>query len=110
MTAFTQIQYSLPVIPPRPKSLIRAAKAGQSGWRRGQHLAKLLRLEHCPRPAMTLPRLLTEEVKQNEARKLRAPSYDMQRHVLLMIAIFAEMAELSGQPVTCRETKIPKRP
>lgn len=105
MNAVTHISDHVQSISRRPTSLIRAAKAGQTGWRRERHLTKLLRLEHCPEPVAALARLLAEESKQNEARKWRTPFYDMQRHVLLMIAILAELQLISG-----RETKTPKHP
>lgn len=94
----------------RPPSLIRAANAGQSGWRRQRHLPKLLRLGYCPKPISALPLLLTEEAKQNEARKLRAPSYDIQKHVLFMIAILAEYRALSPQEISVPGRESPKRP
>ena len=80
-------------VPPlrRPSALIRAARAGQAGWRRDRDLPKLLRADRCPPPGSCLPRLRAEEQLVNEARKLDDGEYDMNRHVLLMIAILAEM-------------------
>lgn len=75
----------------RPRSLIRAARAGQGGWRRARDLPRLLRLDHCPAAGGPLPRLRAEEEMLNAARLRRDADYDMQRHVLLMIAILAEM-------------------
>lgn len=75
----------------RPRALIRAAREGQAGWRRERDLPRLLRLDGCPRAGTALPRLRAEEAAQNLARKDGTAEYDMHRHVLLMVAILAEM-------------------
>lgn len=75
----------------RPQLLIRAAREGQSGWRRERDLPRLLRSDGCPRPGTCLSRLRAEEEMQNAARLERRADYDLNRHVLLMIAILAEM-------------------
>lgn len=92
----------LPVNQPlrRPRTLIRAARAGQSGWKRERDLARLLRSETCPRPGAALPRLRAEEARMNAARQEGAAEYDLHRHVTLMIAILAEMrAAVAEAPV-----------
>ncbi|MCZ0961731.1 DUF6477 family protein [Paracoccus benzoatiresistens] len=87
----------------RPRVLIRAAREGQAGWRRERDLKRLLRADHCPAPGASLPRLRAEEAALNEARLQRAADYDMHRHVLLMIAILAEMrAAVGDTPVPVR--------
>lgn len=84
----------------RPRLLIRAARAGQAGWRRERDLPRLLRCDDCPRPAAALSRLRVEEARQNAARLEGAAEYDMRRHVMLMIAILAEMrAAVEQAPV-----------
>lgn len=75
----------------RPRSLIRAAREGQRGWRRERDLARLLRADHCPQPGAALQRLRAEEQMQNEMRLEKTADYDLRRHVLLVIAILAEM-------------------
>ncbi|MFN3526167.1 MAG: DUF6477 family protein [Paracoccus sp. (in: a-proteobacteria)] len=75
----------------RPRLLIRAAREGQRGWRRERDLARLLRQDSCPRPGACLPRLRAEEAMLNEMRLASAAEYPLQRHVLLMVAILAEM-------------------
>lgn len=75
----------------RPSLLIQAARAGQQGWRRERDLPKALRSDRCPAPGQCLPRLRAEEAILNESRMMQDAEYDMQRHVLLMIAILAEM-------------------
>lgn len=87
----------------RPSALIRAARKGQAGWRRERDLRQLLRSDHCPAPGTALPRLRAEEAAMNEARLERLAEYDMHRHVLLMIAILAEMrAAVAGAPAPVR--------
>ncbi|MDB6177905.1 DUF6477 family protein [Paracoccus sp. Z330] len=81
----------------RPATLIRAARAGQASWKRNRDLARLLRRDGCPAIGQTLPRLRAMEAVMNERRLEKASDYDMHRHVLLMIAILAEMREVSGQ-------------
>ncbi|WP_198590277.1 DUF6477 family protein [Paracoccus zhejiangensis] len=114
----------LPVDQPlrRPSILIRAARAGQAGWRRSRDLPRLLRSDTCPRPGSALPRLRAEEAQMDVARKEGDAGYDLQRHVLLMIAILAEMraavAETSAAvaipgiraAISARGTAIPARP
>lgn len=75
----------------RPRLLIRAARAGQAGWKRERDLRRLLRSDDCPKPGAALPRLRAEEQILNTARQKGAAEYDLQRHVALMIAILAEM-------------------
>lgn len=75
----------------RPRTLIRAAREGQSAWRRDRDLARLLRCDNAPRPGLALARLRAEEEMLNAARLEKRDDYNMHRHVLLMIAILAEM-------------------
>lgn len=87
----------------RPSILIRAAREGQAGWRRERDLRRLLRADHCPAPGTCLPRLRAEEAMLNDARLQHAADYDMHRHIMLMIAILAEMrAAVAGVQVTVR--------
>lgn len=99
----------------RPTCLIRAAREGQRGWRRKRDLPRLLRCDACPPVGAALARLRAEEDMLQHARKTRADHYDMQRHVLLMIAILAEMqaekAALPSAPAfSGRGTRIQARP
>lgn len=81
----------------RPATLIRAARAGQAGWNRNRDLAALLRRDDCPAAGQALPRLRAQETVQNNLRLAKASDYDMRRHVLLMIAIMAEMRAVTDQ-------------
>lgn len=104
----------------RPSVLVRAAREGQAGWRRDRDLRRLLRLDACPVPGACLPRLRAEEAALNEARLHRAADYDMHRHVLLVIAILAEMraavaaaqapGRQAGALLSVSAAAIPERP
>ncbi len=75
----------------RPRVLLAAARAGQAGWRRDRALRRLMRSEVTPRPGAALPWLRAEEDRLNCARIEGAADYDMQRHVLVLIALVAEI-------------------
>jgi len=81
-----------PVLPRlrRPAPLIRAAVAGKSQWRRERDLRRTLHCEVVPAPGQALARLRADEDRMNAARQEGAADYDMQQHVLLLIAILAE--------------------
>lgn len=94
IVAFPQ---SARIIPPspapslrRPSSLIRAARAGQSMWKRSRDLPPLLRSAILPAHSTALSTLREAEAQQNAARLARRPDYDLHRHVMLMVAILAE--------------------
>lgn len=87
----------------RPRILIRAAREGQSRWRRERDLPRLLRSDRCPQPGACLKRLRAEEDMLNAARLERRADYDMNCHVLLMIAILAEMRAVVAAPGTSVE-------
>lgn len=83
----------------RPGTLIRAAREGQRGWRRERDLARLLHADRCPAPGIALQRLRAEEQIQNDLRLEKLAEYDVKRHVLLVIAILAEMrAAIAASP------------
>ncbi|MDO5528446.1 MAG: DUF6477 family protein [Paracoccus sp. (in: a-proteobacteria)] len=75
----------------RPSALIRAAKAGQGGWMRGRALRRLLGVETLPGHEAVLARLYEIEARLNAERLAGAASYQPARHVLVMIALLAEM-------------------
>ena len=101
----------------RPRILIRAAREGQSGWRRDRDLRRLLRLDQTPAPGAALPRLAAEEARLDQARREAQADYDLQCHILLLVAIIAEtagqmrhMAPAGGAAITSFGTAIPARP
>ncbi|WP_042249920.1 DUF6477 family protein [Paracoccus sp. PAMC 22219] len=87
----------------RPGTLIRAAREGQKTWKRDRDLPRLLRSDRSPAPGAVLSRLRAEEQIQNDLRVTQAAEYDLRRHVLLVIAILAEMRaaiDAAPMPVT----------
>lgn len=99
-TVFTLPQQ--PVSLRRPATLIRAARAGQTGWRRERDLPRLLGREAMPSAAVALRLLLAAEESAEEARRAGRADYDLHRHVRLIIALLAEMrhaAAVAPQPV-----------
>lgn len=93
----------------RPGILIRAARLGQAGWRRERDLPRLLGRDQCPAPMQALARLRHEEACLESARKARAAGYSPRRHVLVMIAILAEM-RAAAAALSVPGTAIPARP
>ncbi|WP_347266451.1 DUF6477 family protein [Paracoccus sp. (in: a-proteobacteria)] len=83
----------------RPRLLVRAARAGLAGWSRRRDLRRLLRCEDLPAVAAALPRLRAEEESLDMARRAGQAEYDVQRHILLLVAILAETAEAAPRPV-----------
>lgn len=75
----------------RPRLLIRAAEAGQAGWRRERDLPRLLGQAAMPGAAVVMRLLDAEEAFLNEARRARAPEYSVERHVTVLIALLAEL-------------------
>lgn len=97
----------------RPALLVAAARKGQAGWRRARDLKRALKREDLPPPAVALRLLYQDEAHLNEARIAGAAEYDLQRHVLLVIAILAERAALKAAPPTLFSvpgTATPERP
>lgn len=85
----------------RPAVLIRAAHEGQAGW---NHDRDLRRLGASPQPGRAMAWLRRQEEDLNTARLLRDPDYDMRRHVLLMIALLAEMRHCHAAASSGRRT------
>lgn len=80
----------------RPSALVRAARAGQAMWKRDRDLRRVLRADHTPAPGSALPRLRAEEDALNGLRLAGDARYDVQRHVLLVIAILAELRAVAS--------------
>lgn len=88
----------------RPAALVRAAVAGQPMFRRARDLRRALRCDSLPRPGHALAWLRAEEDRMNTARQEGAAEYDMQRHVLLMVAILFESRIQPDQAMPRRAT------
>lgn len=78
----------------RPRLLIRAAQAGVSGFRRNRDLRRALRTDSLPAPGRSMSRLREIEAELDLQRCDGVASYDLQRHVLVLIAILAEARAL----------------
>ncbi len=85
----------------RPAVLIRAARAGQAGWRRERDLPRLLGRETLPSNPAALRILRATEQAADTARREGHADYDLHRHVRLIIALLAEMRlQAEGMPQT----------
>ena len=85
---------SVPELPRlrRPKLLVAAARHGQHGYRRARDLRRLMQgAEDVPAPGKALAWLTEREAQMDEARRAGVPGWDLQTHVLLLIALLAEM-------------------
>lgn len=102
----------------RPPLLSRAARAGIGHYVRKRDLRRIL-----GQPAMTAPlstgailvQLLAREHSQDQARRNRAPSYSLVRHLETLIAIAAEgdrffATRPKGAPQSGTDTKESGRP
>lgn len=92
----------------RPRPLVSAARAGLAGYRRGRELPRLLKTERLPHPRFALRRLREIEAALDETRLSGATGYDLKRHILVLIAILAEMRELAA--LSAPGTATPARP
>ncbi|WP_313136197.1 DUF6477 family protein [Paracoccus jeotgali] len=81
----------------RPACLIRAARAGQAGWQRDRDLPRLLGRETLPTGPAALNLLRGMEQAADDARREGRADYDIRRHVLLAIALLAEMRLAEGE-------------
>lgn len=84
----------------RPRLLVRAAKAGLSAYSRKRDLRRVLKCEELPQPGAALSRLIHEEERLDQARRDRAADYDVQHHLLLLIALIAEAVIGAARPAT----------
>lgn len=74
----------------RPSTLIRAARHGLSLWQRQRDLRRALKTDDLPVPGAALPRLMDEEGRLDHARRENDATYDLRRHILILVAILAE--------------------
>jgi hypothetical protein len=78
----------------RPRLLMNAARSGLVNYQRDRDLRRLIGTE--PRTPMdvTLPKLLTEEMRLETSRLAGDAAYPVGRHVDVMIALLAEASLL----------------
>ncbi len=101
MSSISQFRPRNPVCLPgdslrRPRLLVRTARAGLAGYRRKRDLARLLKTDKLPQPAAALRRLREIEASLDEERLSGTTEYDLQRHILVLIAILAEMRDIDA--------------
>lgn len=74
----------------RPKLLIRAARAGLCDYNRNRDLKRLMRLASPPSPDRAVKALLAEEERLEDTRREGNASYNLSRHIEILIAMMAE--------------------
>jgi hypothetical protein len=80
----------------RPRLLMRAARIGARDYRRKIHLPRLIGQSLPARSGPALMRLIDVEEDLNTARLNATDSYDMLRHIEVLIAIVAEARQLKA--------------
>lgn len=84
----------------RPRLLVSAARAGLSHYDRARDLGRIL---HGPVPATgsaALAALISEEADADARRRANDASYDVARHVELLIAMMGEARLVPARAVT----------
>lgn len=81
----------------RPQLLIRAARHGLCDYNRGRALKRLTRMPTLPSPRGAVQSLLGVESDLEDARQNGDASYNVSRHVEVLIALIAE-ARLLTRP------------
>ncbi|WP_038078698.1 DUF6477 family protein [Thioclava pacifica] len=82
----------------RPRLLVRAARFGLEGYSRKRDLKRVLRCAELPRPGTALPMLMAEEEILDQARRDGEATYNVARHIEILIAMMAE-ARLLPRPI-----------
>jgi hypothetical protein len=76
----------------RPRLLVQAARAGQPLYDRRRDLGRILGADPPADPGHALRRLLAEEARLELARREGRAEHDLQRHILVLVALMAEAA------------------
>ena len=74
----------------RPRLLVQAARAGQALYDRRRDLGRILGADPPTDPGHALRRLLAEEARLDLARREGRAEHDLQRHILVLVALMAE--------------------
>jgi len=107
------IQFQLKPLKPelrRPRLLAMAARAGLSGYRRGRELRRILGCDDLPSSEVIVSSLRHKEAALDIARREAWADYDLQRHVLLLVAILAETRLAQSSPAIFPGKASPARP
>ena len=84
----------------RPRLLMRAARIGAEDYRRAAHLPRLLGYGHLPRHGAALLRLMEVESELNTQRLAEDSSYNLLRHIDVLIAIVGESRILRAAQIS----------
>ncbi len=84
----------------RPRLLIRAARLGLEDYRRDRDLQRILQTNRAPATRHAVDALFREEERLEEFRNLYNASYDVGRHVEVLIALIAEVRLLTPASAT----------
>jgi hypothetical protein len=95
MTDLIQLVHALR----RPSLLLRAARHGLQDYNRDRALKRLTRSQPVPSPKRAVSSLLSVEATLEEARQSGDASYNVSRHVDVMIALIAETRLLARPQV-----------
>ena len=76
----------------RPRMLIRAARSGQTDYRRDRDLRRFVSFPASPEAAVA--KLLEVENKMEQVRQSGDATYSISRHIEVMIALIAEAHSL----------------
>lgn len=74
----------------RPRLLIRAARFGLNDYNRNRDLKRVMRTSTAPSPSRAISTLIEEEAKIEETRRSGDATYNVKRHVELLIALMGE--------------------
>ncbi|NVK47263.1 MAG: hypothetical protein HWE33_13245 [Rhodobacteraceae bacterium] len=74
----------------RPRLLIRAARFVLNDYNRNRDLKRVMRTSTAPSPSRALSALIEEEAKVEETRRSGDATYNVKRHVELLIALMGE--------------------
>ncbi len=74
----------------RPRLLIRAARFGVNDYNRNRDLKRLMKISVPPSPAKAIPALIEEEAQLEETRQSGSATYNVIRHVEVLIALMGE--------------------
>ena len=78
----------------RPRILIQAARHGLTDYRRERDLGRLLGTATGRGPERSMPRLLAEESRLDDLRRAKDATYDIRRHVRVLVALLGELQML----------------
>ena len=82
----------------RPRLLVRAARFGLPEYSRNRDLKRILKVSRAPNPMAAVDQLLDQEARLEEARLTKDATYNVTRHVDVLICLMAEVQVLNPAP------------